>query len=80
MEMLHLVAASVPPKVDEFLTQSRFWPGPLTILFPKKVNGLTHTHTNYDSASRDASIPDLYSCTQLTPSHIQPNRTLYRKQ
>jgi tRNA A37 threonylcarbamoyladenosine synthetase subunit TsaC/SUA5/YrdC len=38
MEMLHTVAASVPPKVDEFLTRSQFWPGPLTILFPKKVS------------------------------------------
>lgn len=38
MEMLHTVAASVPPKVAEFLTRSRFWPGPLTILFPKKEN------------------------------------------
>jgi len=38
MEMLHTVAASVPPKVDEFLTRSQFWPGPLTILFPKKEN------------------------------------------
>lgn len=38
MEMLHLVAASVTAGVAEFLSESEFWPGPLTLLFPKKVS------------------------------------------
>jgi L-threonylcarbamoyladenylate synthase len=34
IEMLHMVAASVPARAEALM--NAFWPGPLTLLFPKK--------------------------------------------
>lgn len=38
MEMLDKLVAYIPPRVKKFLEESQFWPGPLTILFPKSVS------------------------------------------
>lgn len=76
MEMLDMVVASVPAKVVDFLAQSGFWPGPLTILFPKKVaNGLFVSDRVIQLTLMQDTVPTAVTAGQPTvavrmPSHL----------